>query len=486
MSGLRTVAVVGGGVAGLSAAGLLARQGLQVTLYEAGTRLGGCCGQTAVKGYIFNDGALYLALPGILDHVFARLGLDRAAYLPLRRIVAVQTCTLADGTVVSIGDGLHVTARNDRRRIDNERMQRELRRMLARWEPVLRLFADDILLHPLSAARLLTRGWRHLLKLRGTVASEMFRLFSDEAVRAAMAGASLYSGVPPEQMPAPAVLGLVAMLTEGFYLPENGMQQIPEALSQALTNHGGRIHLRAPIRKILVRNGRVTGLDVTGQGLAEFDAVVSTVSGMLTFGSLLDPVDVPPGMQRRVERAPLSCKTLAVQLGLSNTLNAPSHCNSVLPMMEQQAEYLHPGTNDTPWLYYNVPTVTLPELTRRGGSIVEIYPPIRQDLSANQWSAAETARAADAAIAALARRYNLDIAAKRVLSPKDFQDRLHLYQGAIYGLSPAAGPRAQFPHRTPIRGLYQAGQTTYPGYGVSCAAMSGILAADALMEYGIG
>jgi hypothetical protein len=30
--------------------------------------------------------------------------------------------------------------------------------------------------------------------------------------------------------------------------------------------------------------------------------------------------------------------------------------------------------------------------------------------------------------------------------------------------------------------LYQAGQSTYPGYGVGSAAMSGILAADALLE----
>jgi len=33
-----------------------------------------------------------------------------------------------------------------------------------------------------------------------------------------------------------------------------------------------------------------------------------------------------------------------------------------------------------------------------------------------------------------------------------------------------------------INGLYQAGQTTYPGYGVSSAAMSGILAAEALIK----
>jgi phytoene dehydrogenase-like protein len=52
----------------------------------------------------------------------------------------------------------------------------------------------------------------------------------------------------------------------------------------------------------------------------------------------------------------------------------------------------------------------------------------------------------------------------------------------LYGLSPAADPRELFPQRTPIAGLFQAGQTSYPGYGVAPAAMSGIFAAEALMK----
>ena len=39
---------------------------------------------------------------------------------------------------------------------------------------------------------------------------------------------------------------------------------------------------------------------------------------------------------------------------------------------------------------------------------------------------------------------------------------MHLFQGAIYGLSPATDATRQFPHRTPIGGLFQAGQASYP------------------------
>ena len=485
MSNINTVAIIGGGVVGLSAGGLLSRKGMQVKLFEANDKLGGSCANTDIGGYTFHDGALYLAFPGVLEQVFEKLGLDRSSLLPLRKITANQTTTLPDGSVVTFSSGLDVTINGSKAGAKNAQLQKELDRMLKKWGPVFRLFADDILLHPLSLSRLVAKGWRHLPKLRGSVASEIKHLFSDEAVRAAMSGVLLFAGTPPQKTPVQSLLGLVAMLTEGFYLPEGGMGRIPEALSQALRNTGGEIFLNSKIDKIIVKGGRVRGVQVNGQGLVEVDAVVSTVSGMLTFGSLLNHEDVPDGMRRKVQIAPLSHKALVVQLGLSNPVDVCSHSNSILPMMDEQYKVFMPGEDDLEWPIYSVPTVTLPELAPRGGSIIEMFPPIKQALPADDWDDPRKEGIADLAVGALSRLHELNIVVRRVISPKDFQNSLHLYQGAIYGLSPNAALSAQFPHASTIGGLYQAGQTTYPGYGVSSAAMSGIFAAEALMRTSI-
>ncbi len=70
----------------------------------------------------------------------------------------------------------------------------------------------------------------------------------------------------------------------------------------------------------------------------------------------------------------------------------------------------------------------------------------------------------------------------RVRTPRDFSQSLHLYKGALYGLSPIAGPLELFRQSTPVPGLFLAGgQSTYPGYGVSASLMSGIFAAEAVM-----
>lgn len=482
MSKTSTVAIIGGGVSGLAAGGLLSRKGFKVKLFEANDKLGGSCANTNVGGYTFHDGAIYLAFPGVLEHAFEKLGLDRPALLPLRKITCNQTTTLPDGSVVTFGDGLDVTIHGQNGDARQFQLQRELDNMLKKWEPVYRLFADDILLHPFSLSRLIAKGWRHLPKLRGSAASEINHLFSDKAIRAAMAGVLLFTGTPPQNTPVQAVLGLVAMLAEGFYLPVGGMGKIPEALSRALRNNGGEIFLNSMINRVAVKNGRVCGLEVDKQGPVKVDAVLSTVSGMLTFGSLLNDEDVPNDMRRKVQNAPLSHKALVIQLGLSNRIDVRSHSNSILPMLDEQYKVFLPDAEGVKWPIYSVPTVTLPELAPRGASIVEMFPPINQDTPAEDWDDGHEERIVEIAVKALARLHRVDIAVTRVTGPKDFQDRMHLYKGAIYGLSPNAALSAQFPHASPIRGLYQAGQTTYPGYGVSSAAMSGILTAETLMR----
>ncbi|MBP8000814.1 MAG: NAD(P)/FAD-dependent oxidoreductase [Chloroflexi bacterium] len=481
MTSIKTVGIIGGGVSGLAAGGLLSRMGIKVKLFEANEKIGGCCSTTNIGGYTFNDGALYLALPNMLDRVFAKVGLDRPSVLPLKKITAPQTTVLPNGDKVTFGDGLRVTVEKKNGRVNEAVLKKELDGMMKRWGPALRLLTEDILVHPLSFSRFLIKGWKHLPKFGGTVADELRRLFSDDSVRAAMSGVLLYTGLPPEKQPAIAVLGLVTLFSDGFHLPEGGMGKVPEALSRAMLAHGGEIHLNTRVDKIVVREGRVRGLEIRGQGVVEVDAVLSTVSGMLTFGSLLDDADSPRRLKRMAQEAKLSHSAFSVQLGLKNRIDAPSHSHCFLPPMEQQGDVFTPCDNGVKWLVYDAPTVTLPELAPAGGSVIEMYPPVRRDFPLEDWSEARKEAVLEKAVAALSHVHKLDIAVKRIVSPMDFRNNLNLYRGAVYGLSPQVAPWNHFPHRTPIRGLYQTGQTTYPGYSVGRAATSGILAAEALM-----
>lgn len=68
------------------------------------------------------------------------------------------------------------------------------------------------------------------------------------------------------------------------------------------------------------------------------------------------------------------------------------------------------------------------------------------------------------------------------ICPQDAQKGKYRNQSQHITLALAEKLAAFFAQKTPIGGMFLADQTTYPGYGVSAAAMSGILAAEALMR----
>lgn len=475
------VAIIGGGVAGLAAGIRLASQGVRIRLFDARDALGGCCSTTLLNGYRFNNGALFVAVPRLLDHAFARLGIDRASALPMHRISTPQASVLPDGTLVILGDRDRVRLEGAQGDARTATLLGEIERSIEKWNPVLQIFTDDLLTRPLSLPHVLARTWRHLAKLRGTLADELLRSFSDPQARAALAAVTLYTGLPAERTPVFQIVGLISMLQDGLHLPIHGMGAITDVLEATLRRLGGEIRTDAPVARIRVDGGRVSGLALASGEIVVADAVVSTATGMATFTQMIDPAVVPSVMRRKTQRAPLSQRTLGIQLGLRNRLQPPAHSVNHIPPWGEQKKFLSPQPGGVRWFNYTVPTQNLPELAPQGGSVVEMFAAVDESLPLDAWTDAFKADVADASIAALGRHEPLDIATTRLISPRDYAERWHLYQGAIYGLSPAARPDQKFPHKTPIDGLYLAGQTTYPGFGVATSMFSGIFAADAVL-----
>ena len=94
--------VVGAGIAGLTAAALLAKQGLDVELLEAHRQSGGCAGTFRRGPYVFDVGATQVAgleqgddaPAGIHARLFRHLGVAPPAAVPLDPVCVVD---LGDG-----------------------------------------------------------------------------------------------------------------------------------------------------------------------------------------------------------------------------------------------------------------------------------------------------------------------------------------------------------------------------------------------------
>lgn len=79
---MNQIAIIGGGVAGLTAALLLARDGKSVTLYEQANSLGGRARTRDINGFCFNMGAHAVYRKGIAAQTMKEVGIDLNGGIP--------------------------------------------------------------------------------------------------------------------------------------------------------------------------------------------------------------------------------------------------------------------------------------------------------------------------------------------------------------------------------------------------------------------
>ena len=265
--------VIGSGPNGLAAAITLAEAGRDVTVLEAADRAGGAVATDELTLPGFRHDTYSAVFPAAAaSPVFGRWPLARHGL----RWIQPRHCyahPLPDGRAVVLTRDLDETAASlDALAPGDGAAWREFALPYVRhfdaWRSTLMGGFPPVAGSARMLAALGPRAmldWSRLLLMPADALAR--RLFSGDAARAWLYGSAMHGDVPPQgagSAIAAVHLNLMGHAV-GWPSPEGGAERLAAALTGHLEELGGRVRTGAPVTRVIVERGRVTGVEVAGE-----------------------------------------------------------------------------------------------------------------------------------------------------------------------------------------------------------------------------
>lgn len=249
------ITVIGGGIAGLASAGLLARDGHEVTLLERGEGLGGRAGRYAVDGFRFDTGPSWYLMPEVIDHWFRLMGTSAAEQLDLVPLApAYRTWFQGRAHPVDIHSGrATATATFDSMDPGSGRLLDAYLDSAAQTYALAKehFLYDDFeskrgLLHP----AVLRRGARMAALLGTSLGRFIARRFRDPRQRQLLGYPAVFLGTDPFHAPAMYHLMSHLDLADGVLYPLGGFAALVDALEATARRAGVDIRTSSTVTGI--------------------------------------------------------------------------------------------------------------------------------------------------------------------------------------------------------------------------------------------
>ena len=502
------VIVIGGGLAGLSSACVLAARGHKVTLLDKNDWVGGKAAQHSAKGFRFDMGPTILTVPSVLRRVFAEADRKLEDYLEIIPLDPQWRCFFESdgkGGVDHENSVLDLVADTD--------MMKERLRQFAHDEHnsngYQRFIQLSERLHRVSDQFFFWRSIGGLkdtmdvggafslkvlkdvlsLKMGQSVASVVRSHVPDARVAQMMDHFTQYVGSSPYA--SPAVLCSIAHMQteEGIWYPIGGTRAVPVALSRLAIELGVEIRTGVDVIRIQTTGNRIAGVVTAAGDQLPCDAVVSNCDAVRTYRELLRETPQSIRFEKSNRYSP-ACSGVVLYLGLNRRYEQLLHHNFVFsknPEEEFECIYDRGEPAPDPTAYVCAPAISEPEVAPQGCEALyilvhtpylrehhdwkEMLPAYREVILDKMESCAGTKGIRDAIIYEAA------------LTPEGIHNRYRVLNGAIYGLASHGKFVGAFKpgnRRKDISGLYLAGGAAHPGPGMPMVMMSGWIAADSL------
>lgn len=485
----KTAVVVGGGIAGLSTAALLAKAGMKVQLLEARESLGGRAYLWEKDGFKFDMGPSWYLMPEAFDQFFKLMGTTAERELDLVRLSpAYQTINEGDSKTLVVGNQL------DQIKQLFEEVEpgsaKKLQEYLDSAEDAYRLSIKHFLYTNFKDGRSFVNP--EVLAKAGTFISHLItslynysaKFVKDERLRKILNFPAVFLGASPYQTPSMYHLMTHVDFNVGVFYPQGGMYTVIQAIERLARAAGVEIHTNSKVSKILSRDGKAVGVQV-GQVEYLADVVVGTADLHHIETKLLDSQNQSLPQKWWDKKMP-GPSALLLYLGVKGKIPQLEHhtllltedwgtnFSEVFRKADGKSKVPNPAS-----MYICMPSKTDASVAPQGFENIFVLVPIAADPSIGKGGIdrsgdEEFEKAADIAIEQIASwcgipDLNERIVVRRTMGPKNFEEELNAWSGTALGMAHTLWQSAFFRPKNyskKLKNLYYAGHNTIPGIGL--------------------
>ena len=486
------VAVIGGGVAGLSAAVNLASRGVAVTIFEKNAALGGKLNRWQKGGFTFDTGPHVLTMLFAIQELFQTAGERFEDHVDLIRLPTICRYHFPDGDYFDAAADPRQTGEQIGKIFPGGKD--EFFAYLSHSQDVYEKTVDTFLRQDPSEAMKRAGAFSALASLKGFLDLNPFesldrriqRTFTDERLRQIFRLYALYSGSHPKRCS--SIFSVVAHVQWNigtFYL-KGGLYSLVEAIKELMSKLNVQVALNSEVTEITTEGKNCRAIKVMSNGTE----TEHLVDGLICNQDVLTAHRLLPNLSPPTDVEP-STSAFLILAGIRGSYPTLSHHNSFLTGDEwrEYAEIFdnhEPPTDPT----IGVSNQSFSDSSRAPDGMTNLFIMANVPAMADQrtWTPERTADYRSVILRKLERMGLPDLESRIIVedmwTPNDFSIRYNSYRGSLYGLSSNGWKQAFLrpPQRAKgLRGLYYAGGTTHPGGGVPLCILSGKIAAEQLI-----